>query len=184
MRSLVRFFCFLAKYWSYNWASLAANTCSRLKQGWWVKISPEISISNWNIPWKSPGPTKYWLVDVIFIAWKKKRIKWIYRFWKQYLSRIFFVRKWHLALPTFKCWVLNCVNLFLYWQVGGTKPPWIFYTTGFYSPCEAETRSPLPILKVLPSNEDNDTGLEKAKPPRSLLTHLFGIALFPLRAEL
>lgn len=93
VRSLVRFFCFLAKYWSYNWASLAANTCSRLKQGWWVNISPEISISNWNSPWKSPGPTKYWLVDVIFIAWKKRRIKWIYRYW-QYLSRIFFVRKW------------------------------------------------------------------------------------------
>lgn len=94
VRSLVRFFCFLAKYWSYNWASLAANTCSRLKQGWWVNISPEISISNWNSPWKSPGPTKYWLVDVIFIAWKKKRVNWIYTLWQQYLSKIFFVRKW------------------------------------------------------------------------------------------
>lgn len=54
----------------------------------------------------------------------------------------------------------------------------------FYSLHEAEIRSHLPILKVLLSNEGNGTGLEKAQPASSLLTHLFSIALSPPRTEL
>lgn len=63
----------LARYWSYNWASLAAKTCSRLKQGWCVKINPEISMSSWKFPGGSPDPIKCWLLWMYFTACQREQ---------------------------------------------------------------------------------------------------------------
>lgn len=68
VRNFALFLCCLARCWSYNWASLAAKTCSRLKQGWWVKINPEISMSSWKFPEGSPDPIMCWLLWTYFTA--------------------------------------------------------------------------------------------------------------------
>lgn len=61
-------------YWSYNWASLAANTCSRLKQGDAWGINPEISMSSWKFPGESPDPIRCWLLWMYFTACQSKSV--------------------------------------------------------------------------------------------------------------
>lgn len=63
----------LARYWSYNWASLAAKTCSRLKQGWWVKINPEMSMSSWKFPGESPDPIMCGLLCTYLTACQREQ---------------------------------------------------------------------------------------------------------------
>lgn len=73
VRNFALFLWCLARYWSYNWASLAAKTCSRLKQGWWVKINPEISMSSWKFPGESPDPIMCWLLWTYFTACQREQ---------------------------------------------------------------------------------------------------------------
>ena len=75
-RNFALFLWRLARYWSYNWASLAAKTCSRLKQGWWVKINPEISMSSWKFPGGSPDPIICWLLCTYLTACQREQSTW------------------------------------------------------------------------------------------------------------
>lgn len=133
VRNFVLFLCCLARYWSYSWASLDAKTCSRLKQGWWEKIKPEISMSSWKFPGGSPDPIIRCLLWTYFTACQREQTMRskhsILLPLKERLSGANYHGSFPCELPCFlKSWVLQLMTLTIFSNMIHCKPVIIWIT--------------------------------------------------------